>query len=182
MQAPGGPEEDPTNNFTYGGWVTPYFDEAAGEIMAQQMEPADLLLGRITYDIFAGYWPTHTEDWPSVNEVNKYVVSGSLESSDWENTTILRDIEAVKALKQTDGRDLQVHGSGKLIQALLKEDLVDELLLKFFPITLGHGKKLFAEGTIPAAFSLMESHVTQKGVIFANYKRAGDIKTGTMGV
>lgn len=181
VQAPGGPEEDTSGGFTYGGWVTPYFDEESGRLMNTQMQPADLLLGRMTFDIFASYWPKHEDIWPGVNDVKKYVVSKTLETSDWQNSVILRDIEAVKALKNEDGGDLQVHGSGELIQSLLKHDLVDELWLKFFPITLGQGKKLFDSGTIPAAFTLLETSVTPSGVIFANYKRAGTVETGTVG-
>ena len=181
MQAPGGPEEDTSGGFKYGGWTAPYFDEEAGKLMGKQMQPADLLLGRKTFEIFAGYWPTHTEMWSSINDVTKYCVSTTLESSDWQNTVFLKDVEDIKKLKASDGPDLQVHGSGNLIQTLLKNDLVDELWLKTFPLTLGAGKKLFADGTVPAAFTLMESTVTGSGVIFANYKRAGAVKTGTVG-
>ena len=184
MQAPGGPDEDTESGFKYGGWTAPYFnggDKDAGEIMAKQMQPADLLLGRKTFDIFAGYWPTHTDFWPSINDVTKYCVSTTLTESDWQNSKFLKNVDEIKKLKNTDGLDLQVHGSGNLIQTLLKHDLVDELWLKTFPITLGSGKRLFEEGTIPAAFELMETTVTEKGVIFANYKRAGEVKTGTVG-
>jgi dihydrofolate reductase len=181
MQAPGGPEEDTSGGFKYGGWVAPYFDEAAGEVMAKQMQPADLLLGRKTFDIWEGYWPKHVSAWPSINDVTKYVVSGTKDKTDWQNTVFLSDIEAVKKLKESEGSDIQVHGSGQLIQALLSNDLVDELWLKTFPITLGGGKKLFGEGTIPAAFTLTESTVTLSGVIFANYKRAGEVETGVAG-
>jgi dihydrofolate reductase len=181
MQAPGGPDEDTASGFKYGGWTAPYFDEAAGQAMAGQMKPADLLLGRKTFDIFASYWPEHAENWPGINEVTKYVVSETAKTSDWQNTVFLRSAEGIKELKSSEGSDLQVHGSGELIQTLLKHDLVDELWLKTFPVTLGSGKKLFAEGTIPAAFTLTEHSVTPSGVIFANYKRAGEVKTGTVG-
>lgn len=181
MQAPGGPEEDTDGGFKYGGWTAPFFDEEAGQLMGKQMKPADLLLGRKTFDIFAGYWPTHGDMWPSVNDVTKYCVSKDLDKSDWKNTKFLRNVEDIKKLKESDGSDLQVHGSGNMIQTLLKHDLVDELWLKFFPITLGKGKKLFAEGTIPAAFTLTDTVTTKNGVIFANYKRAGEVKTGTVG-
>lgn len=181
MQAPGGPEEDMSGGFKYGGWTVTYFDEVAGKIMASQMKPADLLLGRKTFDIFASYWPAHANDWPGINDVTKYVVSGSMKRSDWKNSVVLGNLEAIKELKNSEGSDLQVHGSGELIQSLLKNDLVDELWLKLFPITLGSGKKLFAEGTIPAAFTLTENSVTPSGVIFANYKRAGEVTTGTVG-
>ena len=180
MQAPGGPEEDTSGGFKYGGWTAPYFDEEAGKIMATQMKPADLLLGRKTFEIFAGYWPEHQDVWP-INDVTKYVLSTTMDKSDWQGTIFLKSAEDIKNLKNTDGPDLQVHGSGQLIQLLLKHDLVDELWLKTFPLTLGLGKKLFADGTMPAAFMLTDSTVTPSGVIFANYKRAGKVKTGTVG-
>ncbi len=180
MQAPGGPKEDPSGSFKYGGWTVPYFDAYAGKIMAKQMAGAyDLLLGHVTYTIFAGYWPEHTEEWPQVNKITKYVVSKTLKKPTWENTVVLKDINDVKKLKNSKGPDLQVHGSGKLIQTLLKNDLVDELWLKIFPVTLGKGKRLFAEGTIPAAFTLTESKTSPSGVLFASFKRAGDVKTGS---
>lgn len=181
MQAPGGPDEDTSGGFEYGGWSAPYFDEKAGELMGKQMQPADLLLGRKTFDIFAGYWPRHADDWPGINDAAKFVLSNTLDSSEWENTVFLKDLDDIKNLKQSEGPDLQVHGSGQLIQLLLKEDLVDELWLKTFPVTLGSGKKLFAGGAIPAAFALTDSAVTPAGVIFANYKRAGKVKTGIAG-
>ncbi len=181
MQAPGAPQEDTSGGFTYGGWAAPYFDEESGKIMGGQMKSADLLLGRTTYDIFAGYWPEHADQWPGINEVTKYVLSESETKGDWQNTEFLRSVDEVKKLKETEGSDLQVHGSGNMIQSLLKEDLVDELWLKFFPLTLGSGKKLFEDGTIPAAFTLTDTVVTPSGVIFANYKRAGDVVTGTVG-
>jgi dihydrofolate reductase len=181
MQAPGGSKEDTAEGFQYGGWTAPFFDDEAGKLMEQQMYSTDLLLGRKTYDIFAGYWPEHEDQWPGINKVTKYTVSKSMEESKWENTVFLKDVEDIKKLKESEGSDLQVHGSGELIQTLLKNDLVDELWLKFFPITLGTGKKLFAGGAIPAAFELTDSHVTSKGVIFANYKRAGEVKTGEVG-
>jgi dihydrofolate reductase len=181
MQAPGGPEEDTSGDFSYGGWTAPYFDEASGQAMAQQMKSSDLLLGRKTFDIFASYWPNHEKDWPGINDVTKYVVSNTLEESDWQNSVFLKSVDEIKTLKMSDGPDLQVHGSGELIQSLLKNDLVDELWLKIFPLTLGEGKKLFGSGTIPAAFTLTGSEVMPSGVIFANYTRAGDVQTGTVG-
>lgn len=184
MQAPGGPEEDTSSGFKYGGWTAPYFheaDEAAGELMAKQMKPADLLLGRKTFEIFAAYWPAHADFWPGINEVTKYVVSHTMDKSDWQNSVFLKSVEEIKQLKNSEGSDIQVHGSGNLVQTLLKHDLVDELWLKTFPITLGAGKRLFGEGTTPAAFALTESLVTPNGVIFANYKRAGEVRTGTVG-
>ncbi len=182
MQAPGGPTEDMSGDFKYGGWTVPYFDEFAGSIMGEQMsKSADLLLGRKTFDIFASYWPEHEENWPGVNTMKKYVVSNTLTSPTWNNSIVINGNvpDELKKLKEGDGPDLQVHGSGNMIQTLLKHDLVDELWLKIFPITLGPGKKLFAEGTIPAAFTLVDSKVSPLGVIFANYKRAGEVKTGS---
>lgn len=181
MQAPGGPGEDRSGGFKYGGWVAPYFDEAAGKVMEKQMKPADLLLGRRTFDIFASYWPEHEDVWPGINDVTKYVLSRTRKRSDWNNSVFLKSLADIKKLKGSEGSDLQVHGSGELIQTLLKNDLVDELWLKIFPLTLGKGKKLFAKGAIPAAFTLLESSVTPSGVIIANYRRAGKVKTGTVG-
>lgn len=183
MQAPGGPEEDTSGGFTYGGWTVPYFDEFSGKAMGEQMnKPFDLLLGRKTYDIFASYWPSHEENWPSVNDVKKYVASNTLTKPEWKNSVVLKGdvlVDEIKKLKHQDGPDLQVHGSANLIQTLLKNDLVDELWLKFFPITLGKGKRLFDGGSIPAAFTLEECKASPSGVIFANYKRAGEVKTGS---
>ncbi len=181
MQAPGGPEEDTSGGFKYGGWTAPYFDAAAGNVMQKQMKSADLLLGRKTFDIFAAYWPSHADMWPGINDVTKFVMSKTKKKSDWQNSVFLTKVSDLVKLKNSKGSDIQVHGSGKLIQTLLKNDLVDELWLKFFPITLGRGKKLFEEGTIPAAFDLTDTSVTPSGVIFANYKRAGKVKTGTVG-
>ena len=181
MQAPGGPDEDTSSGFKYGGWVAPYFDEAAGEAMKKQMQPADLLLGRKTFEIFASYWPRHADMWPGINDVTKYAVSKTMKKSDWKNSVFLESLEDIQKLRNSEGSGIQVHGSGNLAQTLLKHDLVDELWLKTFPITLGTGKRLFGEGTIPAAFTLTDSLVTPNGVIFANYKRAGDVKTGTVG-
>lgn len=181
MQAPGGPKEDTSGGFKYGGWTVPYFDEIAGEAMGKQMQPTDYLLGRKTFEIFAGYWPSHADVWPGINDGTKYVLSTTMEKSDWKNTVFLEDVAAIEKLKKAEGPDLQVHGSGELIQLLLKHDLVDELWLKIFPVTLGTGKRLFGAGTIPAAFTLTESLTTPSGVIFANYKRAGTVETGTAG-
>ncbi|PWU23926.1 riboflavin biosynthesis protein RibD [Candidatus Cerribacteria bacterium 'Amazon FNV 2010 28 9'] len=185
MQAPGGPKEDTSGDFKFGGWTAPYFDEFMGGVMGEQMgKPFDLLLGRKTYDIFAGYWPQHA-DQPGaapLNNATKYVASNSLTNPMWQNTVVLHgDVaQEVRTLKQGEGKDLQVHGSSNFIQTLLKNDLVDELWLKTFPLTLGSGKKLFAEGTIPAAFTLIDSKISPKGVIVASYKRVGEVKTGSM--
>jgi len=186
MQAPGGPEEDPSSNFKFGGWQAPYGNEASMQEMAKQINPPfDLLLGRKTYDIFASYWPQHTEGFVGepFDSCHKYVVSHNQIDLPWKNSELVTGdvVAALKSLKNSDGPTLQVHGSGNLVQTLLKEDLVDELWLKFYPLTLGNGKKLFEEGTIPAAFELIDSVVTSDGVIFANYKRAGEVKTGTVG-
>lgn len=182
MQAPGGPKEDTSGGFKYGGWTFPYFDQAAGKLMGKQMkQPFSLLLGRKTYDIFASYWPQHADGWPGVNEGKKYVVSHRNIKLPWKNSVLLKDnvVAKLKKLKAQSGPDLHVYGSGNFVQTLLKHDLVDELWLKIFPVTLGTGKRIFEEGTIPAAFKLTSSNVTPSGVIFANYKRAGKVKTGS---
>ncbi len=178
MQAPGGSKEDTAEGFKFGGWMGPYFDEAGGKEMELQMKKTfALLLGRKTYDIFAGFWPDHSESWPQVNKITKYVVSKTLKSPTWENTIVIRNAEELQKLKKSDGPDIQVYGSSNLVQTLLTHDLVDEFWLKIFPITLGTGKRLFEKGTIPAAFKLFDSRVTPSGVIFAYYKRAGEVKT-----
>jgi dihydrofolate reductase len=178
MQAPGGGEED----FKYGGWSAPYYDEALDTIAEKQKQSAkDLLLGRKTFEIFASFWPEHEDIWPGINDVTKYVVSRTMEKSDWKNSVFLKNVEDIEKLKNSGGSDLLVSGSGTLVQTLLKHDLVNELWLLIHPLTLGTGKKLFDNGTIPAAFSLIESTATPSGVIVANYKRAGEVKTGTMG-
>jgi dihydrofolate reductase len=186
MQAPGGPEEDKSSNFTYGGWTAPYFyeaDEEAGKFMQNNMESTDLLLGKKTYKIFADYWPEHEDMWPGVNDVTKYVVSDNPMELTWRNSELITgDVVArIKELKVGDGSILKVIGSGNLAQTLFKYDLVDEMWLMIFPITLGTGKRLFGNGTVPAGFTLTDSLVASNGVIFANYKRAGDVKTGTIG-
>jgi dihydrofolate reductase len=181
MQAPGGPGEDPSGGFEYGGWSAPYGDEVTGEVMQKQMQPADLLLGRKTFDIFASYWPEHAAYWPGINEATKYVLSNTLTESDWENSVFMTSVDDIKKLKNAEGSELKIWGSSQLVQLLLKHDLVDELWLKIYPLLLGKGKSLFGREAIPAAFTLIESTVTPNGVIIANYKRAGDVKTGTMG-
>ena len=182
MQAPGGPEEDTSGGFKYGGWTASYGDEVFEKIIQKELEPADLLLGRKTFDIWESYWPEHSDYWPGINEVTKYVLSTTVNSSNWENCVFLKDLEDIKKLKNSESSDIKVWGSSRLVQLLLKNDLVDELWLKIYPLTLGEGKKLFDEGTIPAAFTVVESTVTPSGVILVNYKRAGDIVTGTVGV
>lgn len=177
IQAPGESKEDTSEGFKYGGWIGPYFDDATGKGMAGQMKHADLLLGRITFEIFSHYWPEHEREWPGINTVTKYVMSRTRNKSDWKNTRFLKSVSDIKKLKNSKGSDIQVWGSSNLVQTLMKHDLVDEFWLKIFPITLGTGKRLFAEGTIPAAFKLVSSKVTPSGVIFANFKRAGKVKT-----
>ncbi len=179
MQGPGGADEDTSGGFKHGGWIVPY---PLGDVMREQMSrPFDLLLGRKTYEIFAGYWPQHGNGWPSVNKARKYVASHRDMKLEWENSVLLKgDVpEEVRKLKGQEGPELQVYGSGNRVKTLLKHDLVDELWLKIFPITLGTGKKLFADGPIPAAFTLQDSQVTPNGVIVASYKRAGNVKTRT---
>jgi dihydrofolate reductase len=182
MQAPGGSEEDTSNGFEYGGWTAPYSDANSSEFFERNMQPAEYLLGRKTFEIWENYWPKHADVWPGINDGMKYVLSNSRNTSDWKYTTFLKSVDDVKKLKNSDGPDLHVWGSGKLIQLLLKSDLVDELRLVTYPLTLGQGEKLFAEGTIPMAFKLTESAVTPDGVIMANYNRAGEVKTGIVEV
>lgn len=184
MQAPGGPEEDTSSDFKYGGWTAPYFAEAdteGGELMQEWMQPTDLLLGRKTFEIFAAYWPEHADMWPGIMDVTKYCVSTTTDESDWQNTVFLKNVDDIKKLKESEDADIQVIGSGNLVQTLLKHDMVDELRIMLFPVTLGTGKKLFAEGTIPAAFTPLKSLIAKNGVIFASYKRDGEVKTGSVG-
>jgi dihydrofolate reductase len=182
IQAGGGPDEDRSGGFAYGGWQAPYADAVSGDVITKQMNlPFDLLLGRKTFDIWEPYWPAHADIWPGVMTAAKYVASNTRTSSEWQPTVFLSgDIpEHVTRLKQQSGPNLHVFGSADLLQTLFKHDLVDELWLKFYPLTLGNGKKLFGDGTIPAAFRLTESHVSPKGVILANYARAGAVETGS---
>ncbi len=181
MQAPGGPKEDTSGGFKYGGWTAPYHQAFPMKIMQKQMQAADYLLGRLTFDIFANYWPKHKAEWPGINTGTKYVLSKTVKKSDWENTVFIKNVADIKKIKATKGPDLQVWGSSRLVQLLLKHDLVDELWLKTYPLTLGTGKRLFGDGTIPVAFTLLESTVTPDGVFLATYKRAGKVKTGTVG-
>lgn len=186
MQAPGGPKEDKSGGFQYGGWVAPYSDEVYNKVVQKELKPADYLLGRKTFEIWANYWPEHGEFWPGINEGRKYLFSKSLKKADplitgWKNSELLKSVADIKKVKRSKGADLQVWGSSELVQLLLKNDLVDELRLKIHPLTLGKGKKLFSNGAIPAAFTLSESIVTPSGVFIASYKRAGKVKTGTAG-
>lgn len=189
MQAPGGPEEDASGHFKYGGWTAPYFaeaDEAAGDFMKRWMESTDILLGQTTFEMFAEYWPKHADMWPGILDVTKYVVSDTMSQSDvdkagWNNSVLLKNVDDIKKLKDSEGGDIKVHGSGNLAQTLFKHDLVDELCLMTFPIMLGTGKRLFGEGLNAAAFKMTDSLITKNGVIFAYYKRDGEVKTGTIG-
>jgi len=185
MQAPGGPEEDPSDGFRYGGWSFPYFDEFMGQVMATQMNhDFELLLGRKTYEIFASYWPNVDEEKNNIaaafNKTKKYVISTSLKKAKWKNSILIHKNvhEEIRNLKEMDGPELQVHGSGNLIQTLLKHDLIDELWLKIFPVVVGSGKKLFSNGNLAGGFELIESKISPLGVLIGNYKRAGEVKTG----
>jgi dihydrofolate reductase len=183
IQAPGGPEEDTSGGFAYGGWTAPYSDEIIGAALRKQMNmPFDLLLGRKTFEIWAAYWPGHTDAWPGVKTATKYVASNTMTSHEWKPSVFLSgDIpEKVAKIKQQQGPDLHVWGSGNLLQTLMKHDLVDVFWLMIYPVTLGSGKRLFADGTIPAAFKVTESKVGSTGVILVNYERAGAITTGSV--
>ena len=184
LQAPGGPEEDTSGGFEYGGWTAPYSDEVYGKVVQEELKPADYLLGRKTFEIWEGYWPEHPDFWPGINEGTKYVLSKTRKKSDWKNSVFFESLADIKKLKNSpakSGADIQVWGSSELIHLLLENDLVDELRLKIHPLTLGKGKKLFDDGPIPAAFTLTESSITTTGVIIAWFKRAGKVKTGTVG-
>ena len=184
MQAPGGPTEDPTDGFRLGGWSIPYFDQEAGEEMMSLFQSFDLLLGRKTYEIFAGYWPYYDDGAPdggiakTFNEVNKYVVSrsGDVDSS-WERSVVLRDLAAVKQLKQEAGPNLVTQGSTELLHALFVNDLVDRLSTFTVPVVLGRGKKLFADGAAPHSFKLIRSSVSSSGVVISHYEREGAVRT-----
>jgi dihydrofolate reductase len=182
IQAPGGPDEDTSGGFEYGGWVAPYSDTTLGTLLRRQMNlPFDLLLGRKTFEIWEPYWPHHADVWSGVNEATKYVASDTRTSSEWQPSLFLNgDIaQEVSHIKQQPGPDLHVWGSSHLIQTLIRHDLVDVFWLMIYPLTLGSGKRLFAGGTIPAAFKVTASEVTPKGVIVVNYERADPITTGS---
>ncbi|MEP6750322.1 MAG: dihydrofolate reductase family protein [Bacteroidota bacterium] len=187
MQAPGGRKEDSSGGFKYGGWTEPFGDETFDKVVQKELkQPADYLLGRKTFEIWAAYWPEHGDFWPGINAGTKYVFSKNMKKTDpkvtgWKNSGVIKSLVDIKKIKKSKGSDIQVWGSSKLIQLLLKNDLVDELRLKIFPLTLGKGKKLFDNGPIPASFTLTESIVTPTGVIIACYKRSGKVKTGTIG-
>lgn len=185
MQAPGGPGEDDSGGFKYGGWSVGYFDDVLGKVMGEQMsEPFDLLLGRRTYDIFASHWPRVSDEDPGarvINRATKYVVSHRPVPTDWKVTIPINgDVPSkIRELKKQDGPQIQVHGSSNLIQTLLKNDLVDEFWVKIFPITVGPGKRLFGEGTMPAGFKLTQGQITPSGVVVGTYSRAGEVKLGS---
>lgn len=181
MQAPGGTKEDTSESFKYGGWTAPYGDEVYGKAVQEELKPAEYLLGRKTFEIWEAYWPKHADFWPGINDGTKYVMSGKRKKSDWKNTVFIKSVADIKKLKNLKGSDIQVWGSSKIVHLLLENDLVDELRLKIHPLMLGKGKKLFDNGVCPTAFKLTESTVTTTGVILANYKRDGKVKTGTVG-
>lgn len=184
MQAPGGPGEDDSGDFTFGGWSVNYWDERMREFMTQTMSvPFDLLLGRRTYDIFVTYWPDAPEEAGSkpLNDATKFVASRGRPTLDWKESVLIEGdaAEGVAALKRTDGPELQVHGSGNLIQTLMANDLVDEYRLWVFPVVLGSGKRLFADGAIPSGLKLVDSTVSTTGVVIGTYEPAGEIVTGS---
>jgi dihydrofolate reductase len=174
-------EENDGDGFKYGGWFFPYADEVTGAVVQERLaKPVDLLLGRKTFDLWEPWWPKHSNFWPNVMTATKYVASNTRDSSDWQPTVFLSGdlAEKVRELKQTDGPDLHVFGSADMLQALFKADLVDGLDLMIIPVTLGEGKRLFQDGTIPAAFKVTSSKVAPKGIICLTYERDGDVKTG----
>ncbi|MCH1912901.1 dihydrofolate reductase family protein [Leptospira noguchii] len=182
IQAGGGPEEDTSGGFPYGGWQVPYSDNVIGTVMKQQMSMSfDLLLGRKTFEIWAPYWPQHADVWPGVMSATKYVVSNTMISSKWQPSVFLGGdiVEKINKLKQQHGPNLHVYGSANLVQTLMKHDLVDEFWLKIYPLTLGSGKRLFVDGTIPAAFKVTDSQISPNGIIIVNYERAGAVTTGS---
>jgi dihydrofolate reductase len=183
IQAGGGPEEDTSGGFAYGGWIAPYSDDVLGTVIQRQMNmPFDLLVGRTTFEIWAPYWPQRADEWPGVNAATKYVASNTMASNAWQPSVFLGgDIaEKVSQLKQQPGPDLHVYGSAHLVQTLMKHNLVAAFWLKIYPLTLGGGKRLFVDGTIPAAFKVTESQVSPSGIILVNYERAGAITTNTV--
>jgi dihydrofolate reductase len=184
MQAPGGPGEDEDRGFRHGGWSVPYWDDQIGAFMDETMgKPFDLVLGRKTYDIFAAYWPTAPDEagGKPLNDATKYVASRGRPDLSWRKSVLLEgDVaEAVAALKQEDGPELQVHGSADLLQTLLRHNLVDRFRLMTFPVLVGSGKRLFADGTVPASLSVLDSKVNTKGVVMSTYEPAGELVTGS---
>jgi dihydrofolate reductase len=183
MQAPGGPEEDPSAKFAFGGWQAPFMDDDAMDEFTGPALQADVefLLGGYTFQIWSDYWPKHGDFWPHINDNMKYVLTRTKTETDWQNTTFLHTINDIKKLKESDGKDLHIWGSSKLVQLLLENDMVDELVLMTYPLILGQGKKLFADGAAPRTFRLVEGKVGKTGAIAARYERAGAVKTGTVG-
>lgn len=181
MQAPGGPKEDKSNGFKFGGWTAPFGDEAYSKAVKNEIKPADYLLGRKTFEIWEDYWPKNAAFWPGINEGNKYVLSKTRKKSDWKNSNFIKSLADIKKLKNSEGLDIQVWGSSELVHLLLKNDLVDELRLKIHPLILGKGKKLFDDTAHPSGFTLVENTITTTGVVLANYKRTGEVKTGNAG-
>jgi dihydrofolate reductase len=182
IQAPGGPEEDTSSSFAHGGWIAPYGDDMSGKLLRKQMNsPFDLLLGRKTFEIWEPYWPKHGDIWPNVNKATKYVASNTRTSSEWQPSVFLSGdiVGEVAKIKQQKGPDLHVWGSGELLQTLMKHDLVDVFWLMMYPITLGSGKRLFGDGTIPMAFKVTDSLTTSSGVMVVNCERTGAISMGT---
>lgn len=178
VQSPGRPDEDTSGGFAYGGWISQYSDPMLAAVIKKQMNmPFDLLLGRKTFEIWAPYWPQHADIWPAVNTATKYVASNSMTTHDWQPTEFVDGniVAKISKIKQTEGSDLHLYGSANLLQTLIKFHLVDEFWLKIFPLILGSGKRLFADGTIPEAFKVTQSQVTTKGVVICNYERAGEI-------
>jgi dihydrofolate reductase len=180
IQSPGSPDEDPSDNFRFGGWVAPFNEDLDNSLMQKLLQPSDLLLGRKTFEIWENYWPANANNWPGINEVKKFVLSTTKENSQWANSVFVKDLSSIINLKNSAGSDLKVWGSSKLVQLLLENDLIDEFWLMFFPLTLGTGKRLFGEGAIPVAFTLTESFISSNGVITLNYNRKGKVKTGTI--
>jgi len=183
IQAGGGPEEDTSGGFAYGGWQAPYADDVLGTVMQKQMSlPFDLLLGRKTFEIWEPYWPKHADIWPGASTATKYVASNTMTASQWQPCVFLGGdlAEQVSQLKQQEAPDLHVYGSANLVQTLMKHDVVDEFWLKIYPLTLGSGKRLFVDGTIPAAFKVTESQVSPTGIIIVNYQRAGTVTTNSV--
>lgn len=184
IQSPGGPKEDTSGGFKHGGWTAAYGDEVFGKVVKQELQQtADYLLGRKTFEIWANYWPQHGDFWPGINAGTKYMLSKTMKKQDplitgWNNSMLVKNVADIKRMKSSKGPGIQVWGSSELVQLLLKNDLVDELRLKIFPIILGKGKKLFGNGILPAAFKLKENITTSTGVIIAAYKRSAKVKTG----
>ncbi len=185
MQAPGGPEEDDAGGFSLGGWSVNYWDERMGEVMGEAMSvPFDLVLGRRTYDLFAAYWPHASEEGGKpLNDATKYVASRGHPSLEWGPSVLIEGDAAagVAALKQENGPQLQVHGSGNLVQTLMRSNLVDRYRLWTFPVVVGSGKRLFADGTVPAGLKLVDSTISTTGVVIGTYEPAGEIVTGSFG-